>query len=71
VKHRLVVAGNTAHRAQAFIDAVEVSDNQIRIKGSRDVLEKTLLARQRPNPGSQMSPEWRSLGETPKINQTH
>ena len=50
---------------QSLIDVVEVDDAQVRIKGSKDVLERAVLAsRNGSNPGSQMSTEWRSLGES-------
>ena len=46
---------------QSLIDVVEVDDAQIRIKGSKDVLERAVLAsRNGSNPGSQMSTEWRA-----------
>ena len=49
---------------QSFIDVIEVDDIQIRIKGSKDVLEWAVLASQNGAiPGSQMSTEWRSLGK--------
>ena len=49
---------------QSLVSAVEVDDTTIRIKGSRDILEKAVLAsRNGAVPGSQMSTEWRSLGE--------
>ncbi len=46
---------------QSLIDVVEVDDAQVRIKGSKDVLERAVLAsRNGSNPGSQMSTEWRA-----------
>jgi site-specific DNA recombinase len=49
---------------QSLIAVVEVDDTQIRIKGSKDVLERAVLAgRNGPIPGSQTSTSWRSLGE--------
>jgi hypothetical protein len=49
---------------QSLIDVVEVHDHQIRIKGSRDVLERAVLAEHATSgSGSQMSTRWRSLGE--------
>jgi hypothetical protein len=39
---------------QSLIDVVEVDDHQIRIKGSKEVLERAVLANQVPGvPGSQ------------------
>jgi site-specific DNA recombinase len=44
---------------QSLIDVIEVDDAQIRIKGSKDVLERAVLAsRNGANLGSQMSTEW-------------
>jgi hypothetical protein len=44
---------------------IEVDDAQIRIKGSKDVLERAVLAsRNGAIPGSQMGTDWRSLGES-------
>ena len=49
---------------QSLITVVEVDDKYIRIKGSKDLLEKTVLASQNgPTGGSQMSTKWRSLGD--------
>jgi site-specific DNA recombinase len=46
---------------QSIIDVVEVDDHQIRIKGSRDVLERAVLAGQAAGEsGSQMSTRWRA-----------
>jgi site-specific DNA recombinase len=45
---------------QSLIDVVEVDDHQIRIKGSKDVLERAVLAEQSPTSGSQMSARWRA-----------
>jgi hypothetical protein len=45
---------------QSLIDVVEVDDHQIRIKGSKDVLERAVLAEQSPTSGSQMSTRWRA-----------
>jgi hypothetical protein len=43
---------------------IEVDDTQIRIKGSKEVLERAVLASQNgAGPSSQMSTKWRSLGE--------
>src|SRR5262245_8044381 len=50
---------------QSLISVIEIDDTGIRIKGSRDVLEKTVLAsRNGAVPGSQMSTGWRSLEES-------
>ena len=49
---------------QSLIDVIDVDDTQIRIKGSKDVLERAVLAsRNGAIPGSQTSTGWRSLGE--------
>lgn len=46
---------------QSLISVIEVDDTAIRIKGSRDVLEKAVLAsRNGAVPGSQMSTGWRA-----------
>jgi site-specific DNA recombinase len=46
---------------QSIIDVVEVDDTQIRIKGSKEVLEKAVLAsRAGAIGGSQMSTRWRA-----------
>ena len=46
---------------QSIIDVVEVDDTQIRIKGSKEVLEKAVLAsRAGTIDGSQMSTRWRA-----------
>lgn len=46
---------------QPLIDMIEVGDNQIRIKGSKEVLERALLAsRNGVAPGSEMSTKWRA-----------
>lgn len=48
---------------QSAIHVIEV-DTQIRIKGSKDVLERVVLAsRNGAIPGSEISTEWRSLGD--------
>ena len=45
----------------ALIDRIEVDDTQIRIKGSKDLLEKAVLAARTGNvPSSQMSTKWRA-----------
>src|SRR5215207_8606034 len=46
---------------QSLIAIVEVNDHHIRIKGSKEVLERAVLAGQVANePGSQMSTKWRA-----------
>jgi hypothetical protein len=46
---------------RSLIDVIEVDDAVIRIKGSKDVLERAVLARQADrNSGSQMSTGWRA-----------
>ena len=46
---------------QSLIAIVEVNDHHIRIKGSKEVLERAVLAGQVANePGSQMSTRWRA-----------
>ena len=46
---------------QSLIDVIEVDDTQIRIKGSKDVLERAVLAGQAGSAeGSQMSTRWRA-----------
>ena len=50
---------------QSLIDTVEVGDHQIRIKGSKEVLEKAVLASQSAQFScSQASTKWRSLGDS-------
>ncbi len=50
---------------QSLISVVEVDDTAVRIKGSKDVLERAVLAsRSGTVSGSQMSTGWRSLGES-------
>jgi site-specific DNA recombinase len=50
---------------QSIIDVVEVDDTQIRIKGSKEVLEKAVLAsRAGAIGGSQMSTRWRARGDS-------
>ena len=45
---------------QSLIDVIVVDDRQIRIKGSKDVLEKAVLASQNDQAEcSQMSTNWR------------
>ena len=50
---------------QALINVIEVDDDQIRIKGSKDLLEKAVLASQSGQPGcSQMSTRWRARDDS-------
>ena len=60
-------AGSTPFRKaylQSLIDVVEVDDKQIRIKGSKEVLERAVLAGQVAEAGSQMSTRWRARGDS-------
>jgi site-specific DNA recombinase len=46
---------------RSLIDVIEVDDHQIRIKGSKDVLEKAVLASQNNQSWcSQTSTKWRA-----------
>jgi site-specific DNA recombinase len=46
---------------QSFINVIEVDEHQVRIKGSKDLLEKAVLASQQGLSGcSQMSTKWRA-----------
>src|SRR5262245_39669485 len=46
---------------RSLIDVIEVDDSQIRIKGSKDVLERAVIASQnREAECSQMSTKWRA-----------
>ena len=46
---------------QALVDEIEVDDKRVRIRGSKDVLEKAVLAAQSGESGcSQMSTRWRA-----------
>ena len=46
---------------RSLIDVIEVDDHQVRIKGSKDLLEKAVLASQNGQTGcSQMSTRWRA-----------
>jgi len=51
---------------QSLIEVIEVDDTQIRIKGSKDVLERAVLASRNGGaaPGSQMSTGWRARGDS-------
>ena len=59
-----LTTGSTPFRKaylRSLIDIIEVDDAQVRIKGSRDVLEKAVLASgSRVEPRSQMSTKWRA-----------
>jgi site-specific DNA recombinase len=45
---------------QSLIDVIEVDDHQVRVKGSKEVLERAILAGQATESGSQMSTRWRA-----------
>jgi site-specific DNA recombinase len=46
---------------QSLIDGVEVHDHRIRIRGSKEVLERAVIAGQTASEsGSQMSTRWRA-----------
>ena len=46
---------------RSLVDVIEVDDSQIRIKGSKDVLERAVIASQNREPGcSQVSTKWRA-----------
>jgi hypothetical protein len=46
---------------QSLIERIEIDDQHIRIRGSKDVLERAVLAAQsRSESGSQMSTRWRA-----------
>ena len=50
---------------RSLIDVIEIDDHQVRIKGSKELLEKTVLASQRGQSWcSQTSTRWRSLGDS-------
>src|ERR1700730_814300 len=50
---------------RSLIDVIEVDDRQVRIKGTKEVLEKAVLASQhRESWCSQTSTRWRSLGDS-------
>jgi site-specific DNA recombinase len=50
---------------RSLIDVIEVDDHQVRIKGSKEVLEKSVLASQHGQSWcSQTSTRWRSLGDS-------
>jgi site-specific DNA recombinase len=59
-----LTTGSTPFRKaylRSLIDVIEVDDAQIRIKGSKDVLERAVLAsRSGAEPRSQMSTKWRT-----------
>ena len=62
-----LTTGSTPFRKaylRSVIDVIEVDDRQIRIKGSKDMLEKAVLASQGGQVGcSQMSTRWRARRE--------
>jgi len=46
---------------RSLIDVIEVDDNQIRIKGRKDVLERAVVASRNREAGcSQVSTKWRA-----------
>ncbi len=45
---------------RSLIEVIEVDNHQIRIKGSKDVLERAVMAAQSERSGSQMSTGWRA-----------
>jgi hypothetical protein len=46
---------------RSLIDVIEVDDHQVRIKGTKEVLEKAVLASQQREPWcSQTSTRWRA-----------
>ena len=50
---------------QALLNVIEVDDNQVRIKGSKELLEKAVLASQQDQTGcSQMSTRWRARDDS-------
>jgi site-specific DNA recombinase len=59
-----LTTGSTPFRKaylRSLIDVIEVDDTQIRIKGSKEVLERAVLAsRSAAQPRSQMSTKWRT-----------
>jgi hypothetical protein len=59
-----LTTGSTPFRKaylRSLIDVIEVDDAQIRIRGSKDVLERAVLAsRSGPEQRSQMSTKWRT-----------
>jgi site-specific DNA recombinase len=53
---------------QALINVIEVDDHHVRIKGSKDLLEKAVLASQNgPSGCSRMSTRWRARREAPTV----
>jgi site-specific DNA recombinase len=63
-----LTTGSTPFRKsyiRSLIDVIEVDDAQIRVKGSKDVLERAVLAnRTGEEPRSQMTTIWRAQGES-------
>ena len=45
---------------RALVDVIEVDDHQVRIKGSKDLLERAILAQNTQSQCSQMSTRWRA-----------
>jgi hypothetical protein len=70
-----LTTGSTPFRKaylRSLIDVIEVDDAQIRIKGSKDVLERAVLASgSEAEPRSQMSTKWRSLAEAADVQPSH
>jgi site-specific DNA recombinase len=64
-----LTTGSTPFRKaylRSLVDVIEVDDAQIRIKGSKDVLERAVLAgRHEAESSSQMSTKWRTRHEGP------
>jgi len=49
---------------QALVDVIEVDDHLIRIKGSKDLLDKAVLASKNgPSWSSQMNTKWRAAAD--------
>ena len=63
-----LTSGSTPFRKaylRSLIDVIEVDDTQIRIKGSKDVLERAVLARgSAAEPRSQMRTKWRARNDS-------
>jgi hypothetical protein len=56
---------------RSLIDVIEVDDRAIRIIGSKDVLERAVLAQQTPeSEGSQMSTRWRARRDSKLTGKT-
>jgi hypothetical protein len=64
-------AGGEVQALQSLIGTIEIDDDEIRIKGSKDLLEKAILASQSgPSGCSQTSTRWRARREAPTIMRT-